>query len=80
MPVLYQHPNVQLYLDLSNSMAWRLGLTDAQASEKCDQAAWAARGSEFKADAEDALDVVKRNPSEDAFRSLFLHGRTSRRV
>ena len=33
MPVLYQHPNVQLYLDLSSSTAWREGLSDDQATE-----------------------------------------------
>ena len=43
MPVLYQHPNVQLYLDLSSSLAWREGLSDEQATEQCKQAAWAPR-------------------------------------
>lgn len=63
---------MQLYLDLTNSTAWREGLSDEEAIGQCKQAAWAARANELQADAEDALEIVKRAPSEDAFRALFL--------
>jgi len=66
VPALYQHPNVQLFLDLSNSTTWRQGLSDDQATEQCKQAAWQARANELAADAEEALEVVKRAPNDDA--------------
>lgn len=66
LPVLYQHPQIQLFLSLSTDQAWREGLTQDQAEELCKRQAWAARGSAIEAEEEDALDQAKRSGDFDS--------------
>ena len=63
MPVLLQHPGVQLFLSLTDDQGWRQGLSDEQAAELCRTQAWAARGGQpGAAEPEEALDAVRRAP------------------